>query len=182
MLSASSGVVSSAVYSLIKYKRIDASLTLNGALAGLVGITAGTADVSPVGAIVIGLVAGVVLVESVQLIDRKFRLDDPVGAIAVHGVCGAWGTLAVGLFATDGGLFYGGGVSLLGIQAVGILAVTAWTIVLTTVVLGIMCPSIRFASQKKKKLKGLTLQNTDLRHTTTGELFALSLFRFSSFW
>lgn len=155
MLSASSGVVSSAVYSLIKYKRIDASLTLNGALAGLVGITAGTADVSPVGAIVIGLVAGVVLVESVQLIDRKFRLDDPVGAIAVHGVCGAWGTLAVGLFATDGGLFYGGGVSLLGIQAVGILAVTAWTIVLTTVVLGIMCLIYPIRVPEEEEIEGL---------------------------
>ena len=95
------------------------------------------------------------LVESVQLIDRKFRLDDPVGAIAVHGVCGAWGTLAVGLFATDGGLFYGGGVSLLGIQAVGILAVTAWTIVLTTVVLGIMCLIYPIRVPEEEEIEGL---------------------------
>ncbi|WP_270181586.1 ammonium transporter [Alkalihalobacillus sp. CinArs1] len=127
LLAASGGVISSALYSYIKYKQIDASLTLNGALAGLVGITAGTASVSPIGAIAIGLFAGVILIEAVQLIDRRVKLDDPVGAIAVHGVCGVWGTLAVGLFAIDGGLFYGGGAALLGVQAIGILAVMAWT-------------------------------------------------------
>mgnify|MGYP005749142773 FL=1 len=128
LLSASSGVIAAALYSHLKYKRIDASLTLNGALAGLVGITAGTADVSLLGAIFIGLVAGVILIESVQFIDRKLKLDDPVGAIAVHGVCGVWGTVAVGLFATQGGLFYGGGIQLLAVQLLGILAVIAWTV------------------------------------------------------
>ncbi|TKD71947.1 ammonium transporter [Pseudalkalibacillus hwajinpoensis] len=127
LLSASSGVIGSALYSYIRYKQIDASLTLNGALAGLVGITAGTANVSPVGAIFIGLISGVILIEAVQLIDRRVKLDDPVGAIAVHGVCGVWGTLAVGLFSVEGGLFYGGGASLVLVQAIGILAVIAWT-------------------------------------------------------
>ncbi|MFC0524285.1 ammonium transporter [Pontibacillus salicampi] len=127
LLAASGGVIGSAFYSYVKYKRIDASLTLNGALGGLVGITAGTAAVSLVGAIVIGLIAGIVLVESVGFIDQYVKLDDPVGAIAVHGVCGVWGTLAVGLFAMEGGLLYGGGASLLGIQALGIVAVIVWT-------------------------------------------------------
>ncbi|MFE7063431.1 ammonium transporter [Sutcliffiella sp. NPDC057660] len=127
LLSASAGVIASAFYSQVRYKRVDASLTLNGALAGLVGITAGTGDVSPIGAIIIGIIAGVILVESVSFIDRVLKLDDPVGAIAVHGVCGIWGTLAVGLFSTSTGLFYGGGASQLGIQAIGILAVIAWT-------------------------------------------------------
>ncbi|WP_223700728.1 ammonium transporter [Sutcliffiella deserti] len=128
LLSASAGVIASAFYSQLRYKRIDASLTLNGALAGLVGITAGTGDVSPIGAIIIGLIAGVILVEAVSFIDRKLKLDDPVGAIAVHGVCGIWGTLAVGLFSTSTGLFYGEGISQLGIQALGVVAVIAWTV------------------------------------------------------
>ncbi|MCA0972569.1 ammonium transporter [Halobacillus litoralis] len=131
LLSASGGVIGSALYSQLKFKRIDASLTLNGALAGLVGITAGTANVSLVGAIAIGLLAGVILVEGVQFLDRIVRIDDPVGAIAVHGICGIWGTLAVGLFSVEGGLFYGDGAALLGVQAIGVLAVVAWTMLTT---------------------------------------------------
>ncbi|RMA93974.1 ammonium transporter [Priestia megaterium] len=128
LMSGSCGVLSSALYTKFRYKRIDASLTLNGALAGLVGITAGTANVSIPGAIVIGLIAGIILVEAVHFIDSKMKLDDPVGAITVHGICGIWGTLAVGLFDTANGLFYGGGIQLLGIQALGIIAVMGWTI------------------------------------------------------
>ncbi|WP_079477159.1 ammonium transporter [Halobacillus salinus] len=133
LLSASAGIIGSAFYSQAKYKRIDASLTLNGALAGLVGITAGTANVSLLGAIAIGLIAGVILVEAVQFLDRVARIDDPVGAIAVHGICGIWGTLAVGLFSVEGGLFYGDGAALLGVQAIGVLAVVAWTMATTAV-------------------------------------------------
>ena len=128
LMAGSCGVLSSALYTKFRYKRIDASLTLNGALSGLVGITAGTANVSIPGAIVIGLIAGIILVEAVHLIDSKMKLDDPVGAITVHGICGIWGTLAVGLFDTTNGLFYGGGIQLLGIQALGIIAVMGWTI------------------------------------------------------
>ncbi|GEL78404.1 ammonium transporter [Tenuibacillus multivorans] len=135
LLSASAGVVTSALYSYLKFKRIDATLTLNGALAGLVGITAGTANVSPVGAIIIGLIAGVILVEGVQLLDQVLKIDDPVGAITVHGICGIWGTIAVGLFAVEGGLFYSGDVTLLSIQAIGVISVVAWTLVVTSVVL-----------------------------------------------
>lgn len=127
LLAASTGVVATAFYTYFRYKRFDASLTFNGALAGLVGITAGTANVSFIGAIVIGILAGIILVEAVPFIDRSLKLDDPVGAIAVHGVIGIWGTLAVGLFDTAGGLFYGGGVAQLGIQAIGIAAVIVWT-------------------------------------------------------
>ncbi|WP_227395787.1 ammonium transporter [Jeotgalibacillus aurantiacus] len=127
LLSASAGVISSALYSRIRFKKIDPSITLNGALGGLVGITAGTANVSLVGAIVIGLIAGVILVEGIRFIDVVLRADDPVGAVAVHGICGIWGTLAVGLFDTANGLFYGGGAGLLGVQAIGVGAVILWT-------------------------------------------------------
>ncbi len=107
------------------YGKPDVGLTLNGALAGLVGITAGTADVGNLGAVLIGLVAGVIVVISIVGLER-IGIDDPVGAISVHGVVGVWGVLAVGLFAQDGGLFYGGGFNQLGAQALGALAIGAW--------------------------------------------------------
>ena len=127
-LAASAGVIATAFYTRIRYGFIDGSLTLNGALAGLVSITAGALNLSIVGAIIAGAVGGVILVEAVRFIEHKLKVDDPVGAIAVHGVCGIWGTLAVGLFdVTGGGLIYGGGVTLLGVQALGVAAVIAWT-------------------------------------------------------
>ncbi|KMJ57851.1 ammonium transporter [Bacillus sp. LL01] len=155
LLSASAGVLASAFYTNLRYKRIDPSLTLNGALAGLVGITAGTGDVSPIGAIIIGLIAGVLLVEAVTFIDRKLKLDDPVGAIAVHGVCGIWGTLAVGLFSTSSGLFYGGGITQLGIQAIGVIAVTAWTIGSVSVFLFIVTKFTSIRVTKEEEISGL---------------------------
>ncbi|MGP4107784.1 ammonium transporter [Virgibacillus sp. L01] len=127
LLSTSAALVSSALYTKLRFKRVDASLSLNGVLAGLVGITAGCAEISLGGAILVGLVSGIVLVEGIRLLDTKLRIDDPVGAITVHGICGIWGTLAVGLFSTSNGLFYGGGISQLVIQLIGVLAVVAWT-------------------------------------------------------
>jgi Amt family ammonium transporter len=123
----------------------DLGLTLNGILGGLVGITAGTATVEPVGALIIGIVAGVIIVYGVLLLDR-LRIDDPVGAVPVHLFNGIWGTLAVGLFTSQSflgpnyalsdsyGLFYGGGIEQLGYQVIGILAVGLWTVV-TSVIL-----------------------------------------------
>jgi ammonium transporter, Amt family len=105
----------------------DVAMTANGMLAGLVGITAGCAAVSNAGALIIGAGAGVLVVLSVLFFDRV-RIDDPVGAISVHGVCGAFGTLAVGLFATDTGLFYGGGVDQLVSQVMGVAATFAWVV------------------------------------------------------
>ena len=135
LLAASAGVLATAGYTRFKYGQIDPSLTLNGALAGLVGITAGAANVSFIGAIVIGLAAGVIMTEAIRLLDSKIRVDDPVGAISVHGIAGIWGTIAIGLFDTSGGLLYGGGAEILGIQVVGVLAVIAWTSIATGVVL-----------------------------------------------
>ncbi|MGV2622649.1 ammonium transporter [Halobacillus sp. ACCC02827] len=155
LLSASAGIIGSAFYSYAKFKRIDASLTLNGALAGLVGITAGAANVSLIGSVIIGLIAGVILVESVQFLDRVVRVDDPVGAIAVHGICGIWGTLAVGFFSIEGGLFYGDGFRLLGIQAVGILAVIAWTVVATGIVVFLIKSTIGIRVSRQEEISGL---------------------------
>jgi Amt family ammonium transporter len=102
-------------------------MSLNGALAGLVGITAGCANLDALGAFIVGAVAGVLVVLAVEIIDMKICVDDPVGAVAVHGVNGIWGTIAVGLFAVDGGLFYGGGAYLLGVQALGVVTIAVWT-------------------------------------------------------
>ncbi len=127
-LAAAAGAVSAMVISAIIFKRPSLGLSLNGALAGLVAITAGCNVVTPLGAVLIGLIAGTVLVYSVILFDQIIKIDDPVGAISVHGVCGALGTLLVGVFSTDGGLLYGGGLRLLGIQAIGVLSVGAWAL------------------------------------------------------
>jgi Amt family ammonium transporter len=127
-LSAAAGCVTSMLISWVRYKRPSLSVSLNGALAGLVGITAGCAAVSLGGAALIGIISGAVLVFSMEFFENVAKIDDPVGAISVHGVCGAVGTLCVGLFATDGGLFYGGGIAQLGIQAIGVVSVMGWVV------------------------------------------------------
>jgi Amt family ammonium transporter len=125
-LSACAGAVSSLFISWIRYKKPSLSLTLNGALAGLVGITAGCDLVSPLGAVIIGAVCGVSMVYAVSFIDHVLKIDDPVGASAVHGVCGFLGTILTGLLSVEGGLLYGGGAALLMVQLFGALVVGAW--------------------------------------------------------
>jgi len=125
-LAAAAGAMAAMAVTWLRHKKPGLSLSLNGALAGLVAITAGCDIVTPAGSVMIGILAGIVLVFSVELIDKYFKIDDPVGAISVHGVNGALGTILVGLFATEGGLFYGGGYSLLISQFIGVLAVAGW--------------------------------------------------------
>ena len=110
----------------IKYGKPSFSLTLNGVLAGLVGITAGCDMVSPAGAVVIGLVCGVILPFSIEFIDQKLHIDDPVGASSVHGVCGILGTIMTGLLSVSEGLFYGHGAGFLGAQVFGIVVIDLW--------------------------------------------------------
>ena len=141
----------------------DVGMTANGLLAGLVGITAGTAAVSPIGAIVIGLIAGVLVVESVLFFDRR-KIDDPVGAISVHGVCGAFGTLAVGLFATEDtefwkqGLFYGGGVSQLVSQLIGVVAIAAFVALTTGVLFRVIRATVGLRVTEEEELSGLDVK------------------------
>lgn len=125
-LSAAGGAVAAMLTAAARYKRPSLSLSLNGALAGLVAITAGADVIDPGGAVIIGLLAGFLLVFSVEIFDQVLKIDDPVGAISVHGICGAFGTLMVGVFSIENGLLYGGGFTQLGIQAVGVLAIGAW--------------------------------------------------------
>lgn len=125
-LAACAGGVVALFVSWMKYGKTSLSLTLNGILAGLVGITAGCDVVSPLGSVMIGLICGLVMIFSVDFIDHKLKIDDPVGASSVHGVCGTLGTILVGLFAVDGGVFYGGGFGLLGAQTFAAVVVGAW--------------------------------------------------------
>lgn len=128
-LAAAAGAVFSLLLAWLKYGKPSLSLSLNGALAGLVGITAGCNLVSPMGAACIGVICGVVMLLAVEFIDRVLKIDDPVGAITVHGVCGTLGTILTGLFATEAGLFYGGGAAFLGVQCIGAFSYMAWALV-----------------------------------------------------
>ena len=151
------------IFTWIKNGKPDVSMSLNGALAGLVAVTAGCDVVDAVGSCIIGLVAGILVVAAVEIIDIKLKIDDPVGAVAVHCVNGIWGTLAVGLFACKSvpgnedfaGLFYGGGFSLLGKQALGVITVALWTIVTMTIVFAILKKTNGLRVSKEEELKGL---------------------------
>ncbi len=154
-LSAAAGAVTAMLTSSIRHKRPSLSLSLNGALAGLVAITAGADVVSPAGAVAIGILAGIILVLGVELLDQKLKIDDPVGAITVHGICGAFGTLMVGVFALDGGLLYGGGLSQLGIQAIGVVAVFGWAFVTGLILFSILKASNNLRVSKRIEEEGL---------------------------
>lgn len=149
------------IFTWIKNGKPDVSMSLNGALAGLVAITAPCADVDALGAAIIGLVAGIIVVVAVEFIDIKLKIDDPVGAIAVHGVNGVWGTVAVGLFATgagqDGitGLFYGGGVHQLLIQLLGFVAIAAFTTVAMIITFQAIKHTIGLRASEEEELEGL---------------------------
>lgn len=125
-LAACAGGFSSLIVAWMKYKKPSLSLTLNGVLAGLVGITAGCDLVSPVGAVLIGAICGTVMIFAVDFIDHVMKIDDPVGASSVHGVCGFLGTILTGLFATEEGLFYSGSANFLLAQLFGAVVVGCW--------------------------------------------------------
>ncbi len=157
-LAASAGVVGTALYTKFRFGYMDGSLTLNGALAGLVAITAGAQNLSIVGALAAGFVASLVLVEGVRFIEHKLKVDDPVGAVTVHGLVGIWGTLAVGLLDTaGGGLFYGGGAELLGVQAIGVVAVVGWTAATTAVGLYVINLIVPLRVTAEEEIKGLDI-------------------------
>lgn len=154
------------IFTWVRYKKPDVSMTYNAALAGLVGITAGCDAVSPLGAAVMGLAFGVVIVLAVELFDKKLRIDDPVGAISVHGVCGALGTLLTGLFATgvstEKGLFYGGGFHFLGVQALGVLSVAAYVAIMITLVFTILKRTIGLRVSPEEEIAGLDVSEHGL--------------------
>ena len=156
-LAAAAGATSAMFVTWIKYKRPGMSLTLNGALAGLVAVTAGCDAVSPGGAVIIGLLAGILLVFGVEFIDKVLKIDDPVGAISVHGLNGAMGTIAVGLFSTSNGLFYGGGSAQLVSQLIGVVAIAAWAIGLGFLMFFILKKTIGVRVSKRIEEEGLDI-------------------------
>ncbi len=157
-IAAAAAAIATMIVTWFRYKKPDVSMTLNGALAGLVAITAGCAAVSPMGAFIIGILAGILIVFAVEFVDKVLKIDDPVGASSVHGICGAFGTLMVGFFAVDGGVFYGGGFSLLGVQAIGVLAVGAWVFVTAFVVFKAVDIIIGLRVSAKEEHIGLDLE------------------------
>lgn len=161
------------VFTWGRYGKPDVSMTLNGALAGLVAITAGCDCVSPVGAFFIGVVAGFLVVLSVEFFDNIAKIDDPVGAVSVHMANGIWGTIAVGLFSTgaDGvgkGLFYGGGVSQLGVQVLGIITIDAYVLVVMFIAFKIIDKTIGLRVLAQVEIDGLDIHEHGLASAYSG--------------
>jgi Amt family ammonium transporter len=150
-LAAAAGAVLAMIVSWIKFGKPEVGMSLNGALAGLVGITAGCANVTPNSAIIIGAVAGIIVVFSVMFFD-KIKVDDPVGAISVHGVCGAWGTLAAGLFNIGGT-----SAAIIGVQLMGIAACFIWTFPTALVMFKLIDKAIGLRVAPEEELEGLDL-------------------------
>jgi Amt family ammonium transporter len=147
-LAAAAGVISAGVLTWLMYGRPDLGMALNGALAGLVGITAGADQMAPGSSIIIGLIAGIIVVLSVTFFD-KIKIDDPVGAISVHLVCGGWGTLAVGLFGEKAGM------AQLTTQAIGFFSVVIFTMIFTAVFFGIIKATLGVRVSERDEVEGL---------------------------
>jgi len=161
-LAAAAGGLGAMVLGYILWKHYDASLALNGVIGGLVAITAGTANVSPGSAVMIGLVGGLVVVGGVLLLERVFKIDDPVGAVSVHGFAGAWGTLAVGLFAESAfggvdGLFFGGGVGQLTTQFVGVIAAFAFVFPVSFIIFKVIDMTVGMRASDEDQIRGLDI-------------------------
>ncbi|MBD3244020.1 MAG: ammonium transporter, partial [Chitinivibrionales bacterium] len=175
-LASCTGILGAMITSWFVGGKPDLSMIVNGCLAGLVAITAPCAVTTPGGAIAIGFVAGILVVFAVFFFD-KLRIDDPVGALAVHLVNGIWGTLAVGLFAVprfmDGtaGLFYGGGLSLLGIQLVGVLAIGATTFALSALLWLILKSTIGIRVSREEEIGGLDVGEMGLEAYSGFQIF-----------
>ena len=159
-LAAAVATVTVLIITWIRYKKPDVSMTLNGSLAGLVAITAGCDTVSPTSAAIIGIISGFVVVFGIEFIDKVLKIDDPVGAVGVHGLNGALGTLCVGLF-SDGtgtdwkGLFTGGGTKLLGVQFIGFLAVAAWVTVTMIIIFLALKHTVGLRVSREEEIAGL---------------------------
>ena len=156
-LAAVAGALAALVISWLKWGKPSLSFALNGALAGLVGVTAGCAVVTATGALLIGLISGTVLVFAVTFIDNVLHIDDPVGAVSVHGVCGALGTILVGLFSESTGLFYGHGAAQLVTQLIGVVAVAAWAGVTGFILFKILKATVGLRVPKRIEEEGLDI-------------------------
>ncbi|MBC2582543.1 ammonium transporter [Clostridium sp. DJ247] len=157
-LAGAAGASVAMIITWTRSKKPDIGMTLNGVLAGLVAVTAGTDAVSAVGAVIIGAIAGVVVVYGAEFIDKVLKIDDPVGAVAVHGLCGAVGTILVGFFSLEGGLLYGKGAHLLGVQILGVVCVAAWTLATTFVLFKVIKATVGLRVSEHEELTGLDME------------------------
>ena len=171
-MAAALATVAALITTWVRYGKPDVSLTFNGALAGLVAITAGCDMVDPFGAAIIGIVAGVLCVFSVEFFDNVAKIDDPVGAVSVHCVNGAWGTLATGLFSTGKGVFYGHGFSFFGVQVLGLASVLVWELVSMFIIFTIIKKTIGLRVTEKEEIDGLDIHEHGLTSAYAG--FAIS--------
>ncbi|MCK4307390.1 ammonium transporter [candidate division WOR-3 bacterium] len=181
-LAAAAAAITAMFTAWVRFGKPDTSMALNGALAGLVGITAACACVSPLSAIIIGAVAGALVVFSVELIDKVLHIDDPVGAISVHGVCGAWGTLSVGLFAQSlygessgvgavNGLFFGGGLSQFFTQLTGVVSVFIWVFGASLGLFYVIKKTIGLRASDEEQLKGLDISEHGMESYAGFQIF-----------
>ncbi|MBC8234506.1 ammonium transporter, partial [bacterium] len=173
-LSAAAGSIVAMLLVWAMYGKPDASMTMNGALAGLVAITAPCDSVAPVSAVIIGIIAGILVVLGVAFLD-KIRVDDPVGAVPVHGMNGVWGTLAVGLFHSERGLFTGGGISQLGIQALGVISIFAFVVVAMGIVFFLIKKTIGLRVSPDEEGEGLDVAEHSME--SYPEFRAISMIR-----
>jgi|TARA_R110000822_G_scaffold170970_1_gene310779 Amt family ammonium transporter len=160
-LAAAAGGLGALITTWIWYGKPNLAQTLNGCLAGLVSITAGCGNMTAGGAVLAGLIGGIIVVFSIEFIEKKLKIDDAIGAASVHGVAGVWGTLVIGLWGVDGdtgiGLFNGGGGAQLGAQAIGVLAYAVWAITLSFIVLGILKATLGLRVSKEVEIEGLDI-------------------------
>ncbi len=156
-MAGAAGALAALLISWIKWGKPSLSFALNGALAGLVGVTAGCAAVTVTGAIFIGLISGTVLVFAVTFIDNTLKIDDPVGAVSVHGICGALGTILVGLFSESTGLFYGHGAAQLITQLIGVASVAAWAGITGFILFKILKATVGLRVPKRIEEEGLDI-------------------------
>lgn len=176
-LAAATATVAAMILTWIRYGKPDVSMTFNAALAGLVAVTAPCDCISPEGAFFIGLVAGILVVFSVEFFDKVARIDDPVGAVSVHMVNGIWGTIAVGLFSTGGngvgaGLFYGGGFDQLLTQLLGVVSVAAYVLVIMLIIFKLINATVGLRVPAKVEIDGLDIHEHGLASAYSG--FAIS--------
>ena len=167
-LASAAGGIATMVYTYFAYKKIDITMVINGILAGLVSITAGCNVVGPSSAILIGLIAGVVVDIAVLFFDR-LKVDDPVGAVAVHGINGLFGTIAVGFFAQEDGLFFGGGTSLLITQIIGVLSIALFSFCLTYVVMSLLKITVGIRVSKEEEKAGIDAVSFGVKSYTSNE-------------
>ena len=161
-LAACAAAITTMFFTWIRYGKPDVSMTLNGVLGGLVAITAPCDLVTPFASIIIGVVGAILMCLAIPFIDTKLKVDDPVGAISVHGICGLWGTIAVGLFASDTsagaellGLFYGGGLKALGVQALGAVSLIAWAAIIGSILFVVLKKAGLLRAKPQEEIEGL---------------------------